>query len=120
MRSGAISDTIGQVAGDEDDRAIFADGAREGEGEAGERAPAAMAGKITRAEGREARGAETGGGFFGRVVDIGEHGLDGADHEGQSDEDERHEDAERREGDLDAEEARAGQPIDAMWARRSW
>ena len=34
---------VRQVAGDEDDRAVFADGAREGEREAGERAPAAAA-----------------------------------------------------------------------------
>jgi hypothetical protein len=44
ISSGAISETIGHVAGDEDHRAVLADAAREGERETGEHRGAAAAG----------------------------------------------------------------------------
>ena len=48
-------------------------------------------------------GAERGGGLLDLAVELLQHRLHGAHDEGQADEDERDEDAERRVGDLDAE-----------------
>ena len=93
---------VGQVAGDEDDRAVFADAAREGQREAGEdrrRQPRQQ----HPGDGLEAAGAERRGDFLDLPVDLLHDRLHRADHEGQADEDQRDDDAERRVGDLDAE-----------------
>ena len=54
-------------------------------------------------EGAHAAGAEGGGGLLDLAVDLVDHRLHGADHEGQADEDQRQPDAERGVGDLDPE-----------------
>ena len=107
---------VGHVAGDEDHRAVFADGAGEGEREAGQHAPAAARGRTTRDDGLAAVGAERGRGLLDLAVELLQHRLHGAHDEGQADEDQRDEDAERRVGDLDAERRRASCPIQPFGA----
>ena len=107
ISSGAISETQRHVAGDEDHRAVFADRAGEGQREAGQqrrqRAPAGS----TRAKVCSRRGAERRGGLLDLAVEVLQHRLHRAHDEGQADEDQRDDDAERRVGDLDAERRRA-------------
>jgi hypothetical protein len=62
-------------------------------------------GKITRREGLPAVGAQRGGGFLQFAVQVFQHRLHRAHHEGQADEDQRHPHAQRREADLE------GQPL---------
>ena len=54
-------------------------------------------------EGLHPRGAERGGGLFVLAVELDQNGLQRAHDEGEPDEGERDEDAERRVGDLQAE-----------------
>ena len=89
------------VAGDENDRAVFAEGARERQREAGEQrghhhrqddAP----------EGFPAVRAEGGGGLLDFNVEFLQHRLDRADDKRQSDERERDKNAQARVGDFDS------------------
>ena len=105
MSSGAISETMRNVAGNEDDRAVFADAAREGQREAGEQGRIDMR-QDHLEDGAQPAGAEQGGRFFDVAFDLFEDGLHGAHHEGQADEDQRDDDAQRREGDLQARSVR--------------
>ena len=84
---------VGDVAGDEDHRAIFADAAREGEREAGEQAPAP--GRQHHAHERlQPRRAESGRGFLEFRLRAREIiGCTRAHDERQSDEDERDQNA---------------------------
>src|SRR5438876_11020981 len=90
------------VARDEDDRAVLAERAREGEREAGD---------DRREDGREdhpqhglqAVRAQARGGLLDVPVEALEHGLEGTDHEGEADEDQDEHDAEPRVRPLDAE-----------------
>src|ERR1700681_1037619 len=68
---------VGDVAGDEDDRAVLADGAGESEGKAGEdrRHQARQHDAIDRLA---AFGAEGSGGLLGFAVEVIEHRLDGS------------------------------------------
>ena len=107
ISSGAISDTHRHVAGDEDHRAVLADGAGEGQREAGQQRR-----QMRRQDRRgrtvcQRRGAERRRGFLDLAARFLEHRLHGAHDERQADEHQRDEDAERREGDLDAERRRA-------------
>ena len=70
---------------------------------------------MTRANDLPAVGAERRGGFLELRLEVVEHRLHGAHDERQADEDQRDEDAERREGDLDAErrEQLPSQPLSA-------
>ncbi len=102
ISSGTISVFIGQIAGDEDDGSIFTQGAREGQGEAGQERGADH-GENHTAENLPAGGAQARRGFFEFQVGVFENGLDAADYEGESDEGEGDDDAERGEGDFDAE-----------------
>ncbi len=61
------------------------------------------AGSSTRQKVMPARGAEAGGRLLDLLVDLLDDRLHGAHHEGQADEDQRDDDAERREGHLDAQ-----------------
>lgn len=90
---------IGNIARDEDDRAVFADAAREGEREACEKR-GQEGGQDHLDDSLKPRRTERGGGFFEFPVEIGEYGLHRAHHEGQADEDEGDDDAERRIGNL--------------------
>ena len=69
--------------------------------------PVSSAGSTRRedhaAEGLPAGRAERGGGFLELGLEVLEHRLHGAHHERQADEGQRHQHAERRERDLDAE-----------------
>ena len=76
----------------------------------------ASAGRMTREHGLAAAGAERRGGFLDLRVDLLHHRLHGAHDEGQADEDQRDDDAERRVGDLDAERRRANWPIQPFGA----
>ena len=106
---------VGQIAGDEDDRAVFADAAREGEREAGDDRRR-QAGKQHARDRLEAVGAERGGGFLDLLVDLLHDRLHRPDDEGQADEDQRDDDAERRIGDLDARAAPSRLPIQPFGA----
>ena len=94
------------VAGDEDDRPVFADGARERQREAGQprrvqiRQDHAAARPASRSAPRLVAASSS------LDVEILDHRLQRADDERQPDEDQRDRDAERREGDLDAVAAR--------------
>ena len=61
---------------------------------------------MTRKTVRSRRRAERGGGLLDLAVDLLQHRLNGAHDEGQADEDQRDDDAERREGDLEPEACR--------------
>ena len=77
-----------------------------------------MAGKMTRVKVCQRRGAERGGGLLVLDLEVLQHRLHRAHDEGQADEGERDDDAERREGDLDAERLeQAGRS--SRWARRA-
>ena len=90
------------VAGDEDHRAVLADGAGEGEREAGEqRRAAARAGSPRKTVCQRLAPSVAAASSSSRS--ILEHRLYGAHHERQADEDQRDDDAQRRVGDLDAE-----------------
>jgi hypothetical protein len=111
---GAISDYERQVAGDEDDRAVFADAAGEGERKTGQDRRCQPRQQHA-ADGLEAIGAERGCCFLHFLVDLFHHRLHGAHDEGQADEDQRDYDADGREGDLDAERRQEG-PIQPFGA----
>eukprot|EP01022_Parablepharisma_sp_SALTPOND_P004178 TRINITY_DN1187_c2_g1_i1.p1 TRINITY_DN1187_c2_g1~~TRINITY_DN1187_c2_g1_i1.p1 ORF type:complete len:554 (-),score=206.99 TRINITY_DN1187_c2_g1_i1:2173-3834(-) len=90
------------VAGDEDHRAVFARGAREGQRKPGQQGR--QDGREDHAgEGLPAAGAEAGGSFFELALGLFQHRLHGTHHEGQADEGQRHQHAQGREGDLDAQ-----------------
>jgi hypothetical protein len=61
-------------------------------------------------------GAERGGGLLRLAVDLLQHRLHGAHDERQADEDQRHDDAGRRIGDLDAECAPSSLPTQPFGA----
>ena len=86
MRSGAISGFEGHVAGDEDHRAVFADGAGESEREAGQDRRHQRR-QHHHEHGLAAVGAERGRGLLELAVELLEHRLHGAHDEGQTDED---------------------------------
>ena len=90
------------VARDEDDRAVLAERAREGEREAGEQGGQQRREDDARKTSAAAR-AEAGRGLLDLGVEVLEHRLQRAHDERQADEGERDDHAERREGDLDAE-----------------
>src|SRR5471030_1556356 len=92
------------IAGDEDDRAVFAGGAREGQREAGHQRWRDGR-QDDAAESLPGVGAEAGGGLLQFALGVLQHRLDGAHDEGQADEGQRDDDAERRERHLDAEHA---------------
>ena len=94
---------VGQVAGDEDDRAVFADGAREGQREAGEDGRRQAAAGCTRVMVWKRLAPSVAAASSTSWLELFEHRLHGAHDEGQADEDQRDDDAERRVGDLDAE-----------------
>jgi hypothetical protein len=89
-----------EIAGDEDDAAVFADGTAKGERHAGERG-GQQRGKNDARERLPAVRAETGGGFFDIHREIGDDGLQGAHDERKADKRERDGDAERRIRGLD-------------------
>ena len=104
------------VAGDEDDRAVLAERAREREREAGQRAPAAWPGRITRRKVCQRRRAEA----RRRLLDLGVEILAAPaarvrTTNGSPMKVSAIDDAERRERDLDAErlEQRPSQPFGA-------
>ena len=103
ISSGAISDTYGMLPAMKMTEPYSPTRAREGEREAGEDGRAAGRGRMTRRDRLAAAGAERRGGLLDLAVDLLQHRLHGAHHEGQADEDQRDDDAERRVGDLDAE-----------------
>ncbi len=61
---------VGQIARDEDHRAVFADGAREGEREAREQGPASRLGRMTRVMVSPAAGPRLPGGLLDLGVEI--------------------------------------------------
>src|ERR1700722_8738228 len=90
------------ISRDEYHRAVFADGAREGERESGEQ------GRPQRRqhdahEGLRRRGAECRRGLLDFPVEILENRLPSPHHERQSDERQRHDDSQRGERNFDAE-----------------
>ena len=82
----------GNVAGDEDHRAVFADGAGERQREAGEDRRQQRR-QHDAEHGLPAVGAERGRGLLDLALEILEHRLHGAHDEGQADEDQRDDDA---------------------------
>ena len=108
------------AAGDENDGAVFADGASEGEREAGHEG-GEECGKDDAEEELACarRSPEAGGGFFDFGVEVLDRRFEGADDEGESDEDHRHEHAEARVGHLDAERFDASFPSSRGW-RTAW
>ncbi len=90
------------VAGNEDDRAIFADRTGEREREAGEDRRDQRRQNDAQDRGSPRR-AERGCGLFNLAVEVLEYRLDGANDERQADEDKRDPDADRRIRDGDAE-----------------
>ena len=91
------------IAGDEDDRAVFADAAREGERQAGQ--------QRRRERRQRARARPSASAMAPSVAEASSSscsssaisGCDGAHDERQADEDQRDENAPAREGDLDAD-----------------
>ena len=92
----------GHVAGDEDDRAVFAERTREGEREPRQERREEVR-EDDAHERLQARGAENGRDFFELGVEILENGLDRPDDERQAHEREGEDDAGGREGDLQTE-----------------
>ena len=92
----------GHVARHEHDRAVFAERPREGQREPRQERREEVR-KNDAHERLQARGPENGRGLFQLRVEILEDGLDRADDERQAHEREREDDADGREGDLQAE-----------------
>ena len=101
ISSGAISDTYGVLPAMKTTEP-YSPTAREGERKAGERRRHERR-QQRRPYGVRARGSERGCGLFDLTVDLGDERLHGPNREGQADEDQRHENAKRRERDLQAE-----------------
>lgn len=92
----------GQIAGNEDYRTVFAHGARECQGRAGDQRRH-QRGQHDAPNGLKSRRAQCGGGFFGFLTEFHHHRLHGAHDEGQADKRQRDDNAQRRVGNLDAE-----------------
>ena len=92
-----------QIAGDEDHRAVFAHRTREGECRARQQRRRQCR-QDDATERLQARRAQRRGGLFGFQSKIGKHRLQRAHHERQADESERHDHAQRRVGDLHAQQ----------------
>ena len=93
-----------QAAGEEQDRAELAEGAGEGERDAGGEAGEEV-GEDDAAEDREAAGAERGRRLLHLAVHLDQQRLHRADDEGQGDEEQGDDDRGAGEGDVDAERA---------------
>ncbi len=91
---------VSDIAGDEDHRAIFADGSGEGEREAGEQRRRQGRQHHTD-DGLQPARAESGGGLLQLHFEFRNNRLHGAHDERQADEDERDQNAPAGEGDLD-------------------
>jgi hypothetical protein len=68
------------------------------------------------AEGRASAARRARGGFFQLGLNVFQHRLHRAHDEGQADEDQRHHDAQRREGDLDVPLGEQGLPTQPLGA----
>ena len=80
---------VGHVAGDEDHRAVFADRPGEGQREAGQHGRRQRR-QHDAGERLQPGGAQRRGGLLDVEVEVLDHRLHRAHHEGQADEDQRH------------------------------